>query len=202
MKKLFLLLLFLFAFVATARATDVNITDRFPVSTALYTNTSLGTTVTNTTTETSLFTGVTAAAGATRTLEAGVTKAGTLYRIHAEGDLVTTGTPTLQIKLKLGTTVMCDTTALTTPNNSSGRFQLDYYFQIFSIGAAASNRCHLTGFFSPTANGVVTLTTILRVDATAVDLTVPQTFDLTAQWGTAAAGNQIFLAIVSIERLR
>jgi hypothetical protein len=177
-------------------------TERFPVNTALYTNTTIGTTLTNSVVETSLFIGVTASAGSTRTLEAGFTKAGTLYKIHIEGDLVTTGTPTIQFRLKLGVTTINDSTAIATPNNSSGRFSLDYYLQFYTIGAAATDRCHLTGHMTPTTNGISTLTFFKRVDAVAVDLTASQTFDLTAQWGAAAAGNQIFIGIVSIERIR
>lgn len=188
--------------VGTGSTLQALSTSRFPVSTALFTNTTIGTTLTNSVAETSILTGVTAAAGATRTLEAGFTKAGTLYRIHIEGDLVTTGTPTIQFRLKLGATTINDVGALTTPNNSSGRFMLDYYLEFFTIGAAATNRCHMTGHMTPTTNGISTLTFFKRVDAVAVDLTASQTFDLTAQWGTAAAGNQIFVAIISIERIR
>lgn len=177
-------------------------TDRFPITTCLYTNTTLGTAVTNTTTETSLFTGAVASAGSTKTLEGGVTKAGTLYRIRVEGDLLTTGTPTLQFKLKLGSTVINDSQALTMPNNNSGRFELVYYLQFTAIGATSTNRCSLRGEITSIANGIVTVTDIMRIDAILVDLTVNQVFDLTATWGTASPSNSVFLSVATIERLR
>lgn len=177
-------------------------TERFPITTCLFTNTTTGTAVANSVAETSLFTGVTASAGSTRVVEAGFTKAGTLYRVHIEGDFGTTGTPTLQLKFKFGTTILNDTTALTMPTIASGRFQLIYYLQIFTIGAAATNRCSLREQITSLANGIVTVTHIMRVDTVAVDLTASQTIDVTAQWGTASPSNTIQLTQAVIERLR
>lgn len=177
-------------------------TERFPITTCLFTNTTTGTAVANSVAETSLFTGVTASAGSTRVVEAGFTKAGTLYRVHIEGDFGTTGTPTLQLKFKFGTTILNDTTALTMPTIASGRFQLIYYLQIFTIGAAATNRCSLREQITSLTNGIVTVTHIMRVDTVAVDLTASQTIDVTAQWGTASPSNTIQLTQAVIERLR
>jgi hypothetical protein len=84
----------------------------------------------------------------------------------------------------------------------SGRFELIYYVNINAIGAGGGVRCHLRGQITNIQNGLATLTHIVRVDAPAVDFTVSQTFDITAQWGTASASNFVFLSGVTIERIR
>lgn len=177
-------------------------TARYPLSVCMYTNTTLGTAISNSVAETSLFTGVTASPGSTRTIEAGFTKAGTNYRVRLEGDINTTGTPTLQLRFKFGSTTLNDTSALTMPTLSTCRFELIYYMEVFTIGAAASNRVSLRVQLTSGTNGIVTLTHIVRVDGVAVDLTASQTIDVTAQWGTASVNNSIQLTGVTIERLR
>jgi len=174
----------------------------FPVVTCLYSNTSLGTAVANSTAETSLFTGASVSPGSTRTIEAGMTAAGSIYRLRIEGTFQTTGTPTIQFRIKFGTTVVGDSTAITAPNNSNGSFVIDTYLFVYVVGAAGSVRVEMIGAISPALTGIVTLTNFRGNNLTGVDFTVSQTLDVTAQWGTAAAGNSVQLVGASIERLR
>lgn len=169
----------------------------------MFTNTSSGTSIANTTTETSYFTGVSSGSGATRTIAASSSKAGTLYRIRVEGDFLTTGTPTAQFRVKFGSTVVADSTAFTSPNNNSGQFILDVYLHIFAIGASGTVRGHMRGSIANAFSGVVTTVIFQGANETgSIDLTAAQTIDVTLQWGTAAAGNTSRLTGVAIERIR
>lgn len=175
---------------------------RFPVVASLFSVTSLGTAVANTTTETSLFTGASVPAGATRTIEAGMTAAGTVYRLRIEGTIGTTGTPTLQVRIKIGATTVGDSTAFATPNNSNGSFVIDTYVFVYTVGGAGSVRCELVGMISPALTGAVTITDFRGNNLSGVDFTASNTVDVTVQWGTASASNTIQLVGASITRER
>lgn len=188
--------------VATGTTLQALSAERFPVSTALYTNATIGTAYANSTTETSLFNGITASDGSTLTLEAGFTKDGTVYRLIFDGDIGTTGTPTMRFRLKLGAIDINDTTALTMPNNANGRILLEYYVYVIAIGAAGSVRGNLRGEITSAQNGIVTLTHIVRVDAPTIDFTASNLIAATAQWGTASASNTLQITGICIERIR
>ena len=178
-------------------------TERFPVSTSLYTNTTSGTAVTNSTTETSLFSGATASSGSTLTLQGGISRAGVAYRIRAYGAFVTSGTPTIRIKIKVGSSTVWDSTAATSPNNANGIFLLDNVIYVNSVGATGTVRTD--GIIKlATLTAGVTTPTFLAGDAGSVviDFTGGQTIDITAQWGTASVGNIITLINTIIERIR
>jgi hypothetical protein len=177
-------------------------TSAYPVTASFFSATSLATAVANTVTETSLFTGASTSAGSTRTMEAGQTAAGTVFRLRIEGTIATTGTPTLQFRIKFGSTTVGDTTAATMPNNSNGSFVIDTYLYVYSQGAANNVRVETIVAISPTLTGVVTLTNLRGNNLTTVDFTASQTLDVTAQWGTASASNTIQLVGASLERIR
>lgn len=177
--------------------------DRFPVSTSLYTNTTVGTAVANTTSETSIFTGVTASSGSTLTIQAGSARAGTVIRLRLYGVFNTTGTPTIRFRVKLGSVSVIDTGAATSPNNAAGLFFFDTYIYINAIGASGLVRADFEGKLTTAISG--TPTTAFIVGAAAeptVDFTANQTIDVTAQWGTASASNNTQLLTASIERYR
>ena len=179
-------------------------TERFPVSTSLYTNTSNGTSVSNTTTETSLFTGATASSGATRTIEAGSAAAGTVYHLILDAPYTTTGTPTLRIKIKLGSNIVGDTTAFNaTTGTANGRSFVEAYIFVDSVGSSGSARTEMFGNLFPAASGTATPAFFAgSVGAVTVDFTASQTVDVTVQWGTASASNTITMQRASIERIR
>lgn len=176
----------------------------FPVSTSLYTNTSNGTAVSNTTTETSLFTGATASAGSTLTIEAGSPAAGSVYRLRLDAPYTTTGTPTLRLRIKLGSTSVGDTTAFNaTTGTANGRSFVEAYIFVDSVGASGSVRAELFGNLMPTPSGTATPAFFVgSLGAVTIDFTANQTIDVSAQWGTASASNTITMQRASIERIR
>lgn len=179
-------------------------TQRFPVSTNLYTNTTSGTTVQNTVVETSLFAGAVASPGATLTLESGVTAPGSLYRLYMDFGYSTTGTPTIRFRVKLGAISIGDTTAFNAPTGTAnGRCFIYANIFVDTVGAAASIRLELEGKFIAIAQGTAAVTAFTgSLGAVAIDLTANQTLDVTVQWGTASASNAIGMIHTSLERIR
>lgn len=176
--------------------------DRFPVSTASFTNTAIGTSINNTTAETSLFTGVTNSPGSTRVIEAGSARAGTLFKLRLYGIFNTTGTPTVRFRIKFGSVTIIDTGTVTSPNNAAGLFFLDVYAYVNAVGAGGLVRADFEGRLTTQISNSVTPTFILGAAAEpTVDFTVNQTIDATIQWGTAAVGNNAQLLTASIQRI-
>jgi hypothetical protein len=175
--------------------------DRFPLVTALYTNTASGTAVANTTTETSLFTGITASSGSTRTIEAGISAAGTDYRVHLEGSIGTTGTPTMQIRAKFGSTTIADSGLFNAPTNASGVWNFDFIIRVTAIGGSGSVTARAR-FEGVTGGGVTTPTIVHSNSIASINFTANQTLDVTWQWGTASVSNTATLTGVTIERIR
>jgi hypothetical protein len=177
-------------------------TNSYPLVTSLYTNANTPTAISNTAAETSVFTGVTPSAGSTATVEAGISRAGTKYIIRVIGLISNTGTPTIQMKVKLGSTTVIDTGAMTMPTVASGRFWITAEMQVASIGAAASVPSFGRIEWSRVVNGLATFDTGIAGSAAVVDLTTNQTFDVTLQWGTANALNVWQTFEISITRER
>lgn len=161
--------------------------------TGMYSNTSAGTAVANTVTETSLFTGATASAGSSRTIAAGSAKAGSVYSIRIVGGINTTGTPTVRFRLYLGATLIADTGAFNAPTNGDGVFAIDLNIFVSGIGVGGSVTAFIEG--RATVGAGASAVTLFNSDigATGVDFTANQTIDVTAQWGTASASNSIQL---------
>lgn len=178
-------------------------TERFPVSTNIYSNTTTANAVSNTTTETSIFTGATASSGSTLTIQGGSARAGTVFRVRAYGTLTTTGTPTINWRVKLGSTLVWGTNAVNAPTNANGLFFFDFYLYVNAVGATGLVR--VDGEGRMTANLTGTTTPIFLIGAAAeptIDFTTNQTIDITVEWGTASVSNSAQLLTASIERYR
>lgn len=180
-------------------------TDRFPPVVSLYSNIGTGTAINNTTAETSLFTGLTGSAGSTATIQGGISRQGTLYKIRIFGNVQTTGTPTLQVIAYLGGiggSIVFNTGAATM-QTVNGRFWLDIDLLITAIGAAGS----VSGFgklqYSSAGAGAITLTTNVGANVTSpIDFTANQAIDVSITWGTANANNSIQVFGLSVTRER
>jgi hypothetical protein len=174
-------------------------------TTALYSNVSGGS-VSNTTAETSIFTGATGASGMEgRTIKASTDfsgpVAGTVYRVKAFGNINTTGTPTLQLKVKLGATTIADTGAVTMANNTNGRFFLEFDILVTVVGAGGSVHCFPLFEYAALGGGGVTQLFHVAAAATSINWTSSQTIDITFQWSAASASNSITLFGLTIERV-
>jgi hypothetical protein len=158
-------------------------------------------TFSNTTTETTaLGTGV-----GTLTLPANFFAVGKTVRVRARGTMGTTGTPTLRIRLKLGSLAVLDTTALTLPSLAAATaWAFDGEVVCRTVNGASSTAASSGTFVFGDASGnfaPARIATLNPVASTTFDVASSYAVDLTAQWGTASASNIINGFTVTVEVL-
>ena len=150
-------------------------------------------TVANTTTESSIMSTGTG----NPTLPVDFFKAYTVLHIKARGAISNTGTPTLTMKVKYGSTVLGTTGAGTTASGlSSSGWELGFNVVCRSTGATGTvmgqgefriHNVHLQ---------------MVNTTTTTIDTTAATSFSLTAQWGTANASNTISCHELIVEVVR
>jgi hypothetical protein len=177
-------------------------TEDFPVSTNVFTVTGAGNQITNTTTETSYFTGSTLAAGSTRTLQGGSTRLGSAYRLLFNADLSSTASPNFTIRVKLGSVVIWSSGVIALPATTAAIY-LDIFFTVNALGASGGIRADGIGTITSVFVGLGTFTHFVGSTNSVVDTTVNETLDVTGQFGTASASNntQMFQNTI-LQRLR
>lgn len=178
-------------------------TNSYPLVTSLYTNANTPSAINNTTTETSVFTGVTPSAGSTAVIEAGISRAGTKYTIRISGLISNTGTPLIRMRTRIGSTTVLDTSGMTMVTIASGRFWITAEMQVTAVGASGSVNTFGRMEWSRAINGLAAFDTgIGGTGGLTVDFTVNQAIDVTLEWGTANASNswQVFEIAITRER--
>jgi hypothetical protein len=140
-------------------------------------------TVANTVTETTIIGTV---SGPGKTLSANRLVAGKNFKGRFRGRYSTTGTPTLQIKAKMGSTVLLDTGAITLGSGVSNKY-LDLDFDVTCRTTGASG----TVFAMGTATFDTTIVPLVNTATATIDTTASQVVDVTATWGTANAANTV-----------
>lgn len=159
----------------------------------LFTQTATGT-VANTTSETAISsTGV-----GSLTLPANFFVAGKTIRVQARGFHSSVSTPTIQIKVKFGSTVILDTGAINTGNGTNDGFLMEGVITCRSTGGSGTvlgqgsySELHTLGVKADMVN----------TTTTTIDTTASQTVSVTVTWGTAASGNTISLTNFTVEVL-
>lgn len=155
--------------------------------------------VSNTTTETSIVgSGVGSA-----TIPASRMRAGSTYRIRVLGYYSTASSPgTLRLRVKLGSTTVLDTTAKTAHGSaSSAQFEVEGTITCRTTGASGTVMGQGRALFPQTNNFTDGCWTMTNTATTTINTTSSQTIDVTAEWGTADAGNSISGAVVTIEEI-
>jgi len=159
------------------------------------------TAVFNTTTETSLI----SSTPVVQAIPANEVVVGTSFHFSMLGAYKTTLVPpTLRLRVKLGSTLLLDTTALTPPEANAG----DGYFELLgdvsfrTLGAAGSVAAygHVLFVRGPLAADLSVFRMPLATTPT-VDTTTAQTPVVTVQWGTASNDNNITAQYFTIELL-
>lgn len=124
---------------------------------------------------------------------------GKTYRISGCGVFSNTGTPTLTIKVKFGSTAILSTGAVTTTTGASNReFTFSGLITVQSLGA--SGTVHGQGSLTEYASTPVVFP-MTNSAAVTVDTTANQTVGVTAQWGASSASNTITLTNLVLEEL-
>lgn len=165
----------------------------------IFSQTASSTAITNTTTETSLLgTGI-----GTKTLAASTLRAGTRLHVVVSGTLATDAvTPgTLNVKLKLGSTVVASTTATTLVAVTGTRnWQAEFYLTCRTSGASGVLQASGDFEFYSVA-GTKQFWECSETNTTAFSTTGTLAVDVTATFGTADADNSMLStqAIITIE---
>ena len=149
-------------------------------------------TVGNTTVETSAITGSTGSGSPT--LPAGFFKAGKTIRVVVWGYHSAVSNPSVDWKIKLGSTIVLDTTAVASNNSTNQEILVQGYITCRTTGAMGT-------FFSQGRYEEVTHLDVQMVNTTTttVDTTASQLVDVTVQWGTMAVGDTVTVTNVTIE---
>lgn len=122
---------------------------------------------------------------------------GKTFKVVARGYYSNTGTPTLTIKLKAGSTVLLTSGAITTTTSASNRaFVFNGLVTVYSLGASGTVRGQ--GEVSELGSAV---TGIASTSTVTVDSTANNTLNLTAQWGAASSSNTITITNLVVEEL-
>ena len=150
-------------------------------------NATASTTVANTTTETTLFgTGT-----GTKTLDASFLSIAKSIEIDLWGTIATLVTPTIRLKVKFGSTVIIDTTALTLLTiTGTNLWNSKAVIDCRTTGAAGTVFGQGMVLYYTSSTGLAGLATPNTTTST-IDTTTTQVIDVTVQWGTASASNTI-----------
>lgn len=152
-------------------------------NTSAQATTSADATVANTAAETTLIGTV---AGSLTFAANRLSRLGRTIKVTASGYVSDTGTPTLQLKFKIGGTTILDSTAITLGSGISNK--LWKFEGLISVQTAgASGKVKGQGQFYQ--NGVIT--DIVNTTQASLDLTTALAVDLTATWGTGSPSNTV-----------
>jgi len=115
---------------------------------------------------------------------------GTTLRVRQTGLLSTTGTPTLNKKLKLGSVVLATTGAVAMPSGITALpYVLEAEVTCVTIGASGTFWAHGQLSVQSAAGGAATVYPMTNAAVLTVDTTADALLDLTSTWGTASASN-------------
>ena len=151
--------------------------------------------VSNTTTETTVL----GTAAGTKTLPTNFfSAAGSTCRVTVCGTITNTGTPTLDLKLKYGSTVIASTGATTLVGiTGTGNFTATFMVTCRTTGASGTVRASgtLTYFSTGTTPNLVQFAD----QNTTINTTTSNAIDLTATWSIADASNTVIGTISVVE---
>lgn len=147
-------------------------------------------TITNTTDELSVFDD-TGAVG-TRTLPANFFELNKVLKLDTRGVISTGVGKTRQLKVKLGSTVIGDSGAVSLPNSMSGDFFMaEMYIKCTAVGVSGSVTILGYTMLHPSTGFVNGQVAELVGSPTTIDTTQAHVLDITYQWGDAIAGNSV-----------
>lgn len=158
------------------------------IQSALFTQTATGTRANSTAEGNISSTGV-----GTLSLPANFFVSGKTLRVSGRGFHSSTASPTLNLKVKLGSTVISTTGAHTHHNATNGYFEFDTFITCRTTGASGTVFAQGKMF---DATDIVTMGSTATVT---VNTTTTQAITVTAQWSVASASNTISLTNLIVE---
>lgn len=138
-----------------------------------------------------------AAAAGSYTLAAGYfSSIGKALHVRLMGVISNTSTPTLTVKMKLGTTIQAATAAVTTPSGLSDNiFVADFWLTCITTGASGTIRTQGTIQLGAAVAGAPSTAAVTN------DTTGALVINVTGQWGTSSASNTLSVTNVFVEKL-
>lgn len=122
--------------------------------------------------------------------------AGTVVCVTASGFLSTTGTPSLTIRARIGSTIFAGVGSVTGNNSVDVRWNFQAMCTVRAIGGSGSVQ---RGFgIGGVTTGAIVATTIAGSTFT-LDTTVAQTVDITAQWTVADPSNTVDMDTFTVD---
>jgi len=131
----------------------------------------------------------------TRSLAADFFVVGKTLRISGRGFHSSTASPTLNVRIKIGSNTICTTGAHTHHNATNGYFDFDVLVTCRSVGAGGT--FFTQGNFTDATDHVP----MGNIATTSINTTVGHQVNVTAQWSAASASNTISLTNFTVEVL-
>lgn len=180
-----------------AAGVDINCDGTLDTTSVSFTQTA-DKTVNTTNAETTL----TAAGTGSLTIPASALNAGSHLRIRAYGYQSNTASPTLDLRVKLGATTFCDTTALTVNNASAMSWEMtcDITTRAAAGAAVATTGQGIGRIFTAASTQITGQTAKTSTTNLATNGTLA--VDVTAQWSASNASNTITCTNLTVEKLR
>ena len=164
----------------------------------LYTQTASSTPVSNTTTETSLLDG----GLGSLSIPADGFNVGDSFHAILTGHISSVNNHTLTLRIKSGSVVLATTGSITMAATTNRHWKLEVYFTVRTLGVSGVASIATGGTFMYTKNASTNFegTNFSTENTTTFDTTISNTLSITAQWGTANAGDSIYSEIFTLNK--
>ena len=168
----------------------MNVPDYSSAPDGLFAQTSDSIPITATTTEGTLIDG----GVGTLTVPANAFKAGDSFVAILSGIISSVNNETLRIRVKSGSVILGDSGFITLPTTTNKHWDLDINFTIRRIGAPGTAQIMTSGALTYSKNSSNAFEGIdfSSLNNTTFNTTTSNTVDITVQWGSNNAGNNIY----------
>jgi len=165
----------------------------------LYAQTANSTPITATTSERSLIDG----GVGTLSVPANAFSVGDSFLASMTGIISSANNETIRIKVKSGSVILGDSGFITLPQTTVKHFDLRIVFTVRQVGAAGTASIAVAGEFtySKDASNAFEGSDFSTVNTTTFDTTTSNVLDITAQWGSTNASNNIYSEVFILNKI-
>ena len=177
----------------------INNVSSFAKTEGLFAQTGASTPIVNTTVETTLING----GVGTLSVPANGFQVGDSFYAKLIGNISCNGAATIELRIKSGSVILADTGVINLNASTDRTWEINVYFTIRALGAAGVAEIASGGLFSYIKNAGSNFegTNFSIVNNTTFDTTVPNTLDVTAQWGSASTADSINSEIFILNKM-
>jgi hypothetical protein len=138
----------------------------------------------------------------TLTVPANRFKVGDAFLVIMTGEIGARNNDTLTIRIKTGSVVLSTSGAISMSQATNRDFKLEVFFTVRALGAAGVASIATGGSFFYTADASTTMqgANYSSVLTSGFDTTISNTLDITAQWSSNNAANQIYSHIFTLTK--